>query len=184
MKKVADGVFLEWTENLESCGSLKMRQQSQNRLERTRARYEAVESAVVAALLTYDAFNGDLNDHALFLEHDFNSASIAMVAGEVDGLVFRSQELDRRLDACGAAARAYVEASALHGQLEEPAAGPEAQAAPPAAQAQAAPAAPAAAAPAPAQQPPAPRKPRTQLPKPTAGSKPATPPAEQPADKP
>lgn len=119
MKLVATSVFQEWTQNLESFGNTKMRQHSQVRLEETRTRYEAVLTSLVSARIAYDAFNADLHDHALFLEHDFNSAAVAMIAAEVTALGEQARELDSRLDLCVAAAKTYVEAGALPGQLEE-----------------------------------------------------------------
>ncbi len=123
LRKTGDSVFARWTEDLESFGNLAMRQRSQERLEETRRRYDAILSATIAAQLAYDSFNGDLSDHALFLEHDFNATSVALMAQELDGLRNRGKELGKRLDACAAACQAYVEFSAPSAQLaplEEP----------------------------------------------------------------
>ncbi len=117
MKEAAEDVFRRWTHDLEGIGNTRLRAQSHVRLEETRARYEAVLSAVTTAQVTFDAFNADLRDHALFLGHDFNGAAVSAVRSEVSALAEREKDLDQRLDACDAAARRYVEASALHGQL-------------------------------------------------------------------
>ena len=117
LRRTAESVFERWTGDLESFGNLAVRQRSQERLEETRKRYDAVLAASVAAQLAYDAFNGDVSDHALFLEHDFNSASVALVAQELEGLRTRGKELARRLDACAAACAAYVEFSAPRAQV-------------------------------------------------------------------
>lgn len=129
LERSADGVFERWTADLESFGNTKLRQHSQARMEETRARCDAVLRAVKTAEVAFDAFNADLNDHALFLEHDFNAAAVASIAGAVDGLQFQAQELDRRLDACSNTARSYVQAAALRGEVasEEPVAEPVAQ---------------------------------------------------------
>lgn len=117
LRKTAESVFARWTKDLESFGNLAMRQRSQERMEETRRRYDAVLAACVSAQVAFDSFNGDLGDHALFLEHDFNAASIAVVAQELEGLRNRSKELARRLDACAAACKAYVEFSAPSSQV-------------------------------------------------------------------
>jgi hypothetical protein len=117
LRRTAESVFERWTADLESFGNLTVRQRSQERLEETRRRYDAVLAASVAAQLAFDAFNSDVSDHALFLEHDFNSASVALVAQELDGLRTRGKELARRLDACAAACQSYVEFSAPSAQL-------------------------------------------------------------------
>lgn len=117
LRKIGESVFERWTADLESFGNLAMRQRSQERLEETRRRYDVVLAAAVSAQLTYDAFNGDLADHALFLEHDFNAAAVAVIAAELDDLKIRGKELARRLDACAAACQAYVEFSAPRTQV-------------------------------------------------------------------
>ncbi|MBK7644279.1 MAG: DUF2959 family protein [Planctomycetes bacterium] len=117
MKESAEDVFKQWTKDLEAIGNTRLRAASHVRMEETRARYEAVVTATATAQVTLDAFNADLHDHALFLGHDFNHAAVTAIASEVVALAERSKELDQRLDACDAAARRYVEAAALHGQL-------------------------------------------------------------------
>jgi len=160
LRSTGDSVFERWTADLESFGNIAMRQRSQERLEETRRLYDAILAATVAAQLAYDAFNGDLRDHALFLAHDFNSTSVALIAQELDGLRARGKELAKRLDGCAAACQAYVEFAAPQAQVEpdEPAAQTPAP--------QAAPAAPAAE-PAPAKKTPLKKKPTT---KPTQGA--------------
>lgn len=117
MKESAEAVFQQWTADLEAIGNTRLRAQSHVRMAETRARYDAVLTAAATAQVTYDAFNADLRDHALFLGHDYNSGAVSAIASEVTALGERSKDLDQRLDACDAAARRYVEAAALHGQL-------------------------------------------------------------------
>lgn len=118
LRKTGEAVFARWTEDLESFGNLAMRQRSQERLEETRRRYDAVLAAAVSAQLAYDSFNGDLGDHALFLENDFNASAVQVVAAELEGLKSRGKELGRRLDTLVAACQAYVEYSAPQAQVE------------------------------------------------------------------
>ncbi len=118
LKSTATVVFEEWTRSLESFGNTKLRSHSQERMEETRARCEELVQATVAAQIAYDAFNADLNDHALFLEHDFNSAAVGAIAEQVDQLNFQAAELDKRLEASIVAAKRYIQSSALRGQLE------------------------------------------------------------------
>ena len=130
LKQKGEKVFTAWARNLESFGNVAMRQRSQERLEETRRRYDAILSTAGLAQLALDAFQRDLADQALFLEHDFNSSSVALVAQELDGLRNRGKELARRLDTCIAACRAYVEFSAPGAQLAGPGQPDATQAAP------------------------------------------------------
>ncbi len=118
LKKTAAEVFEEWTRSLESFGNTKLRAHSQSRMEETRARCEELVTATVAAQIAYDAFNLDLNDHALFLEHDFNSAAVSAIADQMDQFNYQAAELDKRLEACVNAAKRYIQSSALRGQIE------------------------------------------------------------------
>ncbi|MCE9592871.1 MAG: DUF2959 family protein [Planctomycetes bacterium] len=169
LKETSNEVFERWTADLEAFGNTKLRQQSQLRMEETRTRCDAVLRAATAAQLAYDAFNMDLGDHALFLQHDFNAASVAAIASAVEGLEFQEQELDHRLDACAVAAKSYVQAAALRGEVVAD------QTQKPAETAKVAPKTstlrrrPAAAAPAPVEPAPAPVQPEA-APKPVEGS--------------
>jgi hypothetical protein len=118
LKRTGERVFERWAEDLESFGNIAMRQRSQERLEATRTRYDAILAAAGSAQLAHDAFNGDLHDHALFLEHDFNTTSVAMIAGEMEGLRNRGRELGKRLDGLAGACQAYLEFAAPQGELE------------------------------------------------------------------
>jgi len=123
LEKRGKKVFAEWTENLEDFGNIAMRQRSQERLEETRGHHDAVIKACMSAQLAYDGFNGDLADHALFLEHDFNAASVAVVSQEFDGLKSRGKELARRLDAVALACEEFIRFSAPQSQLAPTASG-------------------------------------------------------------
>lgn len=127
LRKTGEAVFARWTEDLESFGNVSMRERSQERLEETRRRHDAILAAAVSAQLAYDSFNSDLNDHALFLEHDFNTTSVALVGQELESLKARGRELAKRLDACGEACQAYVEFSAPRAQVGDTEPAPEAE---------------------------------------------------------
>jgi len=118
MRLSAESVFRQWTADLEHFGSTRMRQRSQTRLDETQARYRTVYATAQSAQISYDAFNGDLRDQALFLSHDMNVAAVGELTGDLKLMRDVLLELDGRMDACASAARAYVEAAALYGQSE------------------------------------------------------------------
>lgn len=120
MRLSAESVFRQWATDLDAFGSTRMRQRSQMRLDETQSRYRTVQATAQSALISYDAFNGDLRDHALFLSHDMNVSAVTELAGDLKLMRDVLIELDARLDACASAARAYVEAAALYGQTEAP----------------------------------------------------------------
>ena len=117
MHELAEDVFTTWAENLQAFTTAGLRQRSQVRLDATRSRYDAVLAAVGQAQEAYDAFNLGLRDHAIYLENDFNAASVAGIEGEVVKLTDWAGELDRRLSASMDAAEDYVRAASLPGTL-------------------------------------------------------------------
>ncbi len=120
MKGTANEVFQAWTKDLEKFGNTNLRQQSQARLAETRSRYSEVHDAAVAALVSINAFNSDLNDQALFLEHDFNAAAVSVIAAQVPALTSQARDLGRRLNACVNASKQYISSGALRGQIDSP----------------------------------------------------------------
>lgn len=120
MRELADSVFRAWTTDLEKFGNSSLRQASQARLAETRSRYSAVHDATVAALVSINAFNADLGDQALFLEHDFNAAAVTVIAAEVPALTNQARDLSARLNECVTASKRYIASSSLRGQLDGP----------------------------------------------------------------
>lgn len=119
MKQTAEKVYKAWMADLEEFGNTKLRERSQTRMADSRARYEAVLNSAVAVQIAYESLNADFNDHALFLENDFNADAVAMIASEVDALDDRAKELDQRVETCSTTAKSFVEASALPGQIQD-----------------------------------------------------------------
>jgi hypothetical protein len=118
MSDAAESVFQRWSSDLEAFGNARMRQRSQERFDETRNRYQALLTSSQSSLLSFDSFNADLRDQALFLGSDLNASAIAAITPDVRVLHQQVVDLDKRADACAAAARAYVESAALYGQVE------------------------------------------------------------------
>jgi len=118
MVESAEDVFRRWTSDLEGFGNSRMRQRSQARLDETRGRYQSVLTATQSLLISFDSFNADLKDTALFLGNDLNAAAVTAIHPDVRALHEQIRELDGRVEVVGNAARTYVESSALYGQVE------------------------------------------------------------------
>jgi len=122
MQGAADSLFASWTADLESYSSPELRQQSQERLTSTRARYQAVARAANTALSQYAEVNRRLCDHVLFFGHDLNADALRSITAEVKALSGLTTDLDRKLADCRSTATAYVGASALPSAALAPAA--------------------------------------------------------------
>jgi Protein of unknown function (DUF2959) len=116
MQRTAQSFFDGWTADLNAFANPRMRQRSQAKLTQARQRYDAVAAAVDPAETAFDAFNLGLRDIALFLSHDFGSAS--ELKPEARSLMRMTKELDQSLDATLAAAQQYIQDQALPAGVE------------------------------------------------------------------
>ena len=65
-------------------------------------------------LLLFDVdLDAQQRDHAAFLAHDLNATALDEIQAEVKTVAKTARELDRNMETCQAAARAFVEQSAL-----------------------------------------------------------------------
>jgi hypothetical protein len=113
MKRSADPVFKKWAADLDSIDSMELRLRSQQRLLDTRKRYDEIVAAVEPTEAAYTGFQKRMKDYAVFLAHDFNEASIAMLRPDERSVREMTVALDTRFSACQQAAQDYVQASAL-----------------------------------------------------------------------
>lgn len=120
LHEAAEDVFGQWREDLETFSTERLRQRSAARLKETKKRYDQVVAAVEHASKLYGSYNQGLEDHVLFLGHDFNAASVAEIRREVETMGTWAAELDNRLGAVLTVAEEYVRAAALPGTIDLP----------------------------------------------------------------
>jgi hypothetical protein len=120
MDAVARKVFAQWEKDLEAFQSPDLRRRSQARLAAARNRYTTIKSTVDPVRESFETFNVGLGDHAIYLGHDYNREALAEIAPETAGLGEQAKALERALQTCMDTALAYVQASALPGQIEQP----------------------------------------------------------------
>jgi hypothetical protein len=113
MVETAQPVFAQWQADLHAISSERMRQRSQMRFAVAKERYDAITATAVPAQDQFDSFVKALRDHATFLAHDLNAGALDDIQDEVKLVARTARELDRAMESCQAAARAYVEQSAL-----------------------------------------------------------------------
>ncbi len=113
MQKAAEPFFEKWQDDMEEFSSGALRERSRARMERTRERYDAIVAVSVPVQDEYDALNTNLRDHALFLGHDLNQASLDEIRGDVKTLTRHAAKVDSLLEQTIEACLAYAEASNL-----------------------------------------------------------------------
>jgi predicted component of type VI protein secretion system len=113
MQESARPVFEQWQVDVSTIGTERLRQRSEMRLAVSRERYEAIVAAAVPAQQQLEAYVRTLRDHATFLAHDLNPGALDAIQEDVKEVAKAARTLDRGLDDCLVAARAYVEQAAL-----------------------------------------------------------------------
>lgn len=113
MLESAQPVFAQWQADVKSIANERLRQRAEMRYSVAKERYEAITKSAVPARDQFDKFVKALRDHAAFLANDLNAGSLDDIQDEVKSVARTARELDRAMESCQVAARAYVEESSL-----------------------------------------------------------------------
>jgi hypothetical protein len=113
MLSSAQPVFQQWQKDLQTITSDRMRKVSETRYAVAKERYDAITKVAVPAQDQMESYVKALRDHAAFLANDLNASAIDEIQAEVKAVAKVARELDRRMESCQTAARAYVEESSL-----------------------------------------------------------------------
>lgn len=98
MDAEADTLFAEWANSAAAIESENLRQRSQERLETTRARYNAIHTAGQEANERYATFMKTLQDHVTFLGHDLNPSAVASLKPDAEKLNKKADALLEHID--------------------------------------------------------------------------------------
>ncbi len=112
MQKASGPVFAQWQKDLDQFHSDSLRNRSEERLAATKGRFEAIVAAAGPALQQADELLKSFRDHALFLGHDFNAASLAAIEQDLVAVTDLAGQVDRGLAESMAASQDYVENAA------------------------------------------------------------------------
>ena len=113
MEAAAASLFENWRGDLDEFSNERLRKHSQARLEKTRRRYATITAALEPTQVALDAFNLELQDHALFLSNDFNATSLRALGSQVQMLEEQSQKLDELFQGSMNTTLAYLRWAAL-----------------------------------------------------------------------
>ncbi len=113
MQQAALPIFEQWEKNLTTIGNERLRQRGQMRCAVAKERYEAIAKVAVPAQDGFEQYVKGLRDLATFLAHDLNAAAIDDIQDEVKLVQRQAHGLDRDMQSCAEAARAYVEQATL-----------------------------------------------------------------------
>lgn len=84
VENVAEALFDEWEEELETYSNASLRANSQRKLRATRSEYSRLLSSMHQAEEKIEPVLTVLHDQVLFLKHNLNTTAIGSLEGEVD----------------------------------------------------------------------------------------------------
>ncbi|WP_176582468.1 DUF2959 domain-containing protein [Salinimonas sediminis] len=83
VESVADALFDEWEDELESYQSASLRRESEAKLRETRTRYDSMLTAMRRAEDKMEPVLQALEDNVLYLKHNLNASAIGALQGEL-----------------------------------------------------------------------------------------------------
>jgi hypothetical protein len=119
MQRAAGPFFERWRDQLAEFVSAELRERSRERMDETRARYDAIVDAVLPALDGYEELNQRALDLTVYLAQDFNPDALSSIDGDVRGMTDRGALLVTRFDDTLVACERYLRSAALPGRLPE-----------------------------------------------------------------
>ncbi|GAB4152597.1 MAG: hypothetical protein Fur0037_21420 [Planctomycetota bacterium] len=122
MKDAAGPVFAQWAKDVNSMASETLRAKSQQRLDATRQRFDAILMNLEPAIVACQELDNVLRDSVLFLSHDLNQDALRTLGEEMPSITSAASRLERKFRDSSDAASAYIAATALPDASGTPAA--------------------------------------------------------------
>lgn len=108
VESVANDLFAEWEEELQSYSSAQLRSESQAMLRDTRGRYDQLMAAMRRAEATMDPVLASFQDQVLVLKHNLNARAIGALRGELASIERDTERLVREMQQSIAEADAFI----------------------------------------------------------------------------
>ncbi len=93
VESVAEDLFEEWEQELESYSRADLRARSRDLLDQTRTRYDSMIQAMRRAERTIDPVLQTFEDQVLFLKHNLNSLAVDAIRGELGQIEAETESL-------------------------------------------------------------------------------------------
>jgi hypothetical protein len=108
VQDVGDALFREWKQELSQYSSAELRARSERQMRATRARYDAMMTAMKRAEARLEPALKPMRDQVLFLKHNLNARAIAGIRGDVARLDAQVAQLVRELNRSIAEAETFI----------------------------------------------------------------------------
>jgi hypothetical protein len=98
MRLEADTVFKSWADSTAAITSADLKKRSEERLTKTKARFNEIEAAGKKAGETYTPVLKTLQDQVTFLGHDLNAEAVSSLKPDAAKLNTQAQDLGKKID--------------------------------------------------------------------------------------
>lgn len=109
VSEIANDLFDEWEAELDEIQNKKLRSQSRQSLNSTKARFARVYSAMKKAEASMEPVITNLNDYVLYLKHNLNAQAIGALRGEADNIAIDIRKLIEDMNASIREAEAFIQ---------------------------------------------------------------------------
>lgn len=116
----ADAFFAEWQATLQKFQSEDMKKRSQERMEKTRARFQEIDKASDEASAAYQPLMATLKDHDLYLSNDLNQESVKTLSKDAKDIKMNADTVMKLIDGVLDFIEKYNEAVAMRQQQQPP----------------------------------------------------------------
>lgn len=108
VEKVAEDLFEEWAEEIETMESAKLKASSREKLRLTRDKYNEMHAAMKRAEESMEPVLAQFRDQVLYLKHNLNAQAIGALRGESLDIEKEIEQLIRDMNASIAQADAFI----------------------------------------------------------------------------
>lgn len=115
----ADAFFAEWQATLQKFQSEDMKKRSQERMDKTRARFLEIDKASDEARAAYQPLMATLKDHDLYLSNDLNQESVKTLEKDAKDIKMNADTVFKLIDGVLDFIEKYNEAVAMRQQPQQ-----------------------------------------------------------------
>lgn len=105
---IAQDLFLEWTDEIDSMSNTSMKRKDRKKLDETKRRFKQLSSAMERSEKKLDPVLSAFHDHVLYLKHNLNARAVAGLQSEVSSIEIDINDLIRDMDRSIAEADKFI----------------------------------------------------------------------------
>jgi hypothetical protein len=108
VEQISSDLFSEWAQEAKTLSNPRLRQDSEQKLRETQAKFETLHSAMKRAEASMDPVLTQLRDQVTYLKHNLNAQAIGALRGEALDVEKEIQQLIQDMNASISQAEAFI----------------------------------------------------------------------------